>query len=420
MILFLAVLVAISTMASAISIHDVSPANQALEIIEPHWLSDPHIVVTPEQPNNQLEVEEIIFKQNGVEISPNELPLGKEIELDVKIKNNYPKSFQTKKVSPQNGIVQGLQVHFIAQSEEWNFGAKSKTKTMLNGESNYFTTTFTIPLNTVEDQSNLKLLLIADDMVKQISFINTKEVSTSIDRKDDELRIIETDFNPSVIEDETTKEVQLTVSIINTGSNEQDNVVIKVSSRNADIDFEETRTIANIQTGETVTKVFFIDLPDRLKNDDYQFKVKASSNSCSANTKYVSFTKDSEEGNNNEGNGTNSNDEENNNNSNSESNDSDVIVVPGGDQGNQSSSNDDSGFVVNPDGEWSDNGQSFSPANSSSNSFPLEVFELILVGFAILAGASLLTVLVVANGQTIGDSLRSKKKKKKLPFVVQN
>ena len=224
-----------------------------------------------------LEITEVEFKIDGQTVNEDELVEGEDIEVIATIKNLYDTS---------NSDIND--VYFTLESNDWNVDEHSSSKTLHEGEDDEFTVTFNLDTLVSPTTTTFTLKAYGDDDDNNFQHVAEYTVNVEVERQDDDIRITTAEFDDDTISPNTlSSEVQVEVS--NYGNDDQDDVEITVESITSSISYSHTETV-DIDSGDSVTKTFNIALPGNLAPGNYQFRVRASNDHTSANSKTITLT----------------------------------------------------------------------------------------------------------------------------------
>jgi len=166
---------------------------------------------------------------NGDSISDEAAP-GDTIEFSVKVYNNF--------TDAQDVEIEDITIKVTIEGIDDDDDLEEETKEfdLKADKDKKVTLTFELPLEVDEDTFDVLIEVEGD------SDNGSQEVKMNLDlevqKEDDEVRFLRNTLSPSEVQ--CSRIVQFSTGVINTGSNEQDDTMLEISSPNLGVSFKET------------------------------------------------------------------------------------------------------------------------------------------------------------------------------------
>ena len=207
--------------------------------------------------------------EDGDSISDEAAP-GDTVQFKIKIYNNFTDNEDVDIDDVQVTVtIEGIDDDDDLEEEASEFDLKAdKDKTV--------TITFKIPLEVDEDTFDVVITAEGD------SDNGSQEVEMTLDldveKESNEIRFTRNSVSPSEVQ--CSRSVQLSSSLINTGSDEEDDVELEISNSDLGVSFSETFDLSNDPFDEDskFSKTFSFTVPDSVRAGNYPIESRVTFN----------------------------------------------------------------------------------------------------------------------------------------------
>jgi hypothetical protein len=152
---------------------------------------------------------------------------------------------------------------------------EGELKDLKDGKNDDVTIEFTIPLEVEDDNYDVLIVVEGDDengTAHEVQY----ELELEVQKEDDEVRFLRNTLTPSEIK--CGRNVQLSTAVINTGSDEQDDVTLEITNAELGISLRETFDLSNdaFDDDSKFRKTFTILIPEDVEAGIYAILSKVT------------------------------------------------------------------------------------------------------------------------------------------------